>query len=95
MDVYVHGDDFIALGDDVSQQKYKKLMESKFTIKWRAVIGPDEGDDTEVRILNRYCRFVKSPEHIELEEDPRHAQLIVRQLRKTQISLLKILTTWK
>ena len=43
------------------------------------------GDAKEVRILNRFVRWVKPPygagrERVEYEADPRHAELIIHQL---------------
>ena len=78
----VHGDDFIALGDDEALSEVEHMMSSHYTTKARAILGAGRDDAKEVRILNRYVRWNSDGERswIECEPDPRHAKLIVTSL---------------
>jgi hypothetical protein len=82
MELLVHGDDFAAVGDDDAIEALVKMLRGVFELKVRAILGPEPGDDREVRVLNRIIRYVSDErgERIEYEADPRHAELIVAQL---------------
>ena len=54
----VHGDDFTFLAYDDLGTKIVKDMESWYKLKLRAVLGDENGDDKEVKILNRTLRHV-------------------------------------
>ena len=82
-DSSVHGDDFFLLGDDFAIEKFIASMRARYQITVRAILGPEEKDDKEVRMLNRYVRLVNLPDgefQVEYEADPRHAELISKQL---------------
>ena len=49
-----------------------------YDIKIRGRLGPDKKDDKEIRILNRCVKYTDSG--IEYEADPRHAEIIIREL---------------
>ena len=49
----VHGDDFIFAGEEGDLQWVKARMEESFLIKIVGLLGGDEGDLKEVRVLNR------------------------------------------
>ena len=73
----VHGDDFIAVGLEADVAIVRKSLEEKYKIKVD-VVGGDKDDKREVRILNRVIRYCS--DGIRLEADPRHAELVVREL---------------
>ena len=75
--IMVHGDDFVAVGPDHDLDHVRKTLETKYKIKVEAM-GCGEGDKSEVRILNKVIRMTKNG--IELEADPRHAELAVKEL---------------
>ena len=75
--VMVHGDDFVAVGDPKHLAETEAILAKKYKIKVER-LGPDDGDMKEVKILNKIVRI--TTEGIELETDPRHAELIVREL---------------
>merc|ERR1739836_61195 len=52
-------------------------MEEKYELTVE-VLGPDEGQSTEVRVLNRILRWAQHG--IEYEADPRHVEIILKQL---------------
>ena len=72
------GDDFTFLGRDKDLRWRAKVMETKYEIKVRAMLGPEAGDDKEVRILNRVVRWEKDRTVYEGEE--KHAQVVIREM---------------
>ena len=74
----VWGDDFTFLGRDMDLRWIAKVMEQRYEIKVRAMLGPDAGDDKEVRILNRLVRWEK--DRIVYEGDEKHAQVVIREM---------------
>jgi len=74
----VHGDDFVFVGHDRDLDWMTKRMAESFLTKVVGRLGGDEGDDKEIRVLNRVLRW--SAEGIYYEADPRHAELLARDL---------------
>ena len=66
----VHGDDFTFMSYDDVGRKIVKDMEGWYQLKLRAVIGDDDGDDKEVKILNRTLKHVGHG--LEYHADERH-----------------------
>ncbi len=75
--IMVHGDDFVAIGSDEQLAETQKTLADKYKIKVEK-LGADAGDVKEVRVLNKVIRYTS--EGLELEADPRHAELVVRDL---------------
>ena len=75
--VMVHGDDFVAVGPQQHLEETKKTLESKYKLKTQ-VLGREAGEEKEIRILNKVVRMEE--DGIELEADPRHAELVIREL---------------
>ena len=75
--IMVHGDDFVAVGPDQHLAEARKTLEDKYKLKVEK-LGCEEGEVQELRILNKVVRATKSG--IELEADPRHAELVVKEL---------------
>ena len=73
----VHGDDFVAVGDPTHLASTEAALREKYKIKTET-LGFAEGDVKEVKILNKIVRLTEVG--IELEADPRHAELVVREL---------------
>ena len=87
MSVIRHGDDFVVSGTRTHKRSFEEQLSEHLIVKHLATLGACTalGDVTEVRILNRNVRWVTPPygsgrERIEHEADPRHAELIIRQL---------------
>ena len=74
----VHGDDFIAVGPEKKLKDTQKILEHKYKIKTER-LGQGDGHKPEIRILNKIVRMTS--EGVELEADPRHAELVVKDLR--------------
>ena len=75
--IMVHGDDFVAVGSDKQLGELRQTLKDKYNIKMQ-LLGNGKGHTDEVRILNKVVRY--TPAGIELEADPRHAEIIVRDL---------------
>ena len=73
----VHGDDYVSVGSRQSLNWLKVELEKKFKIKTN-IIGSDEGDDKELKILNRIVRC--TTKGFEYEADLRHAELICEEM---------------
>ena len=73
----VHGDDYASAGDGKQLRWLQVELEKKFDLK-TVVVGLEQGDQQEAKILNRVIRVTQ--EGWELEADPRHAELLVEQM---------------
>ena len=75
--ITVHGDDFTVTGPDKDLKWFQEQMSAKYEVK-TAFLGPDCGQEKEIRVLNRTLRWTDTG--IEYEADQRHAELIVREM---------------
>ena len=73
----VHGDDFVAVGDERATKKLQVSLEKAYKVKCE-VLGDGKDEKSEIRVLNRVIRRVVTG--FALEADPRHAEIIVRDL---------------
>ena len=85
--VMVHGDDVVGIGKPQELAKLRKVLEDKYKLKVETLSGASE-DVQEVKILNKIVRW--TPNGLELEADPRHAELVVRELGLEQASVSKV-----
>ena len=74
---YIRGDDFVTSGNDEDLKWLKAGLERHYEINTE-VLGPDTQDNQQVQILNRIVSW--TPEGLEYEADPRHVELIVKEL---------------
>ena len=70
---YIHGDDFVTTGADKDLKWMRQELEKTYELKTQ-VLGPDEGDLQQVRVLNRILTW--GQEGISYEADPRHAEIV-------------------
>ncbi len=78
--IMVHGDDFVAVGHPKHLKKTREMMENKYKLKVET-LGNAKECKKEIKILNKIVRY---EEHgVELEADPRHAELVVKELGLT------------
>ena len=75
--IMVHGDDFVAIGTDKQLAKTKETLKNKYKIKVEE-LGRSEESKKEVKILNKIVRY--TGDGIEFEADPRHAEMVVKDL---------------
>ena len=47
----VHGDDFTAVGPEEELRWFKSIMEKQYEVKTK-LLGPEEGMEREVRVLD-------------------------------------------
>ncbi len=73
----VHGDDFVAVGKERHLQETQKALEEKYKLKVEK-LGAEKNDAKEIRVLNTVIRH--TDDGLELEADPRHVELVVREL---------------
>ena len=72
----VHGDDFTITGRMEALSWIRREMENTFGIT-AIVLGPDEGMENEIRVLNRTSRWKDSG--ITYKPDQRHAEIIIKE----------------
>jgi len=82
--VVVHGDDFTFAGVDEDLEWVHRELEPRILLKKVGVLGADDGDLKELRILNRVLRWM--PWGIAYEADPRHAELLAQALGSEKVS---------
>ena len=75
--VMVHGDDFVAVSTGKHLVATREVHEDKHKLKVE-LLGKEEECVKEVRILNKVVRYTSAG--IELEADPRHAEIVVKDL---------------
>jgi hypothetical protein len=63
------------------------VLEDKYKLKVETLSG-EKGDLQEVRILNKVVRWTDAG--LELEADPRHAELVVRELGLEKATVSKV-----
>jgi hypothetical protein len=82
----VLGDDFTSIGEDPDLDRFEHAMKEHYELKVRGRLGPEKGDDKEIRILNRVVRC--TADGIEYEADRRHSELLVRDLDIINVAAL-------
>ena len=75
--IMVHGDDFVGVGSPEDLKATREVLNDKYKIKVETLGGGTE-DTKEIRVLNKVLRYTEKG--VELEADPRHAELVIRQL---------------
>eukprot|EP00973_Karenia_brevis_P025477 3516516-Karenia_brevis.AAC.1 len=50
MHLLVHGDDFLALGDEKAHQSLEELLKQKYDLRIEGCIGPETQDGTEMTL---------------------------------------------
>ena len=74
---YIHGDDYVSVGQDQDLKWLKGVLEAAFEIKTQ-ILGPQKGDHQQIRVLNRMLTW--TDRGIEYEADPRHAQEVIKEM---------------
>ena len=76
----VHGHDFLAVGDGKDVESLKDVLNSAYEVKVET-LGGDEGDSSEVRVLNHLVR--RTSEGYRVDADSRHTKAVIRDLGLT------------
>ena len=86
-----HGDDFATLATRTRIAEYKEDLSKHLLAKHIATLGPRPQllDACELRFLNRVMRcvvppFGKAAERIEIEADPKHSELLIKNSANKQ-----------
>lgn len=74
---YIHGDDYVSVGKPEDLQWMKVGLDRSYKLKTQT-LGPAEEPLRQVNVLNRIISWTK--EGIEYEADPRHAELVIKDL---------------
>ena len=73
----VHGDYVVGVGQPEEPARLRRASEDKYKLKVEMLSG-EKDDVREVKILNQIIRWTDSG--VELEADPRHAEIVVCEL---------------
>ena len=68
----------VVLADKEGQEYMQKILKEKYEYRCDGEIGKNSGD--HLTILNRIVTFEKETGKVTYEADPRHAEMIIRQL---------------
>ena len=74
----VHGDDFTCLGVAASLDTYEADMQKAFECNLKGRLGTEKDDEKQMRVLNRIVTVQDAG--LEYEPDPRHIELLARDL---------------
>ena len=74
----VHGDDFLALGDQEALDELDSTLRSAYKLKRLGMLGDEDGDDRAAHFLNRLTRI--GMHEGQSAVDRRHVELLVRHL---------------
>ena len=75
--IMVHGDEFVAVGCEKHLAETRQIFEEKYMLKVELLCG-GETDAKSLTILNKVVTYTDSG--ILLEADPRHSEIVVREL---------------
>ena len=84
--MFKHGDDFILSGKRNNVQELTTKLMEHIALKAKGRLGwrPELGDLAEAKILNRIIRVSRTTDgtpFAEVESDPRHVEIILKQLQ--------------
>jgi hypothetical protein len=77
--VVVYGDDFTVLGPEDELDWFRKQMQQRYEVEFKARLGGQKQDDKDVFLLNRPIEWTASG--ITYEADQRHVEIIARDLQ--------------
>ena len=76
--IVVHGDDFVIEGEETDLKWVESIMRAKYPLKMRGILGPEDRDAKEVKVLNRTVRWVGG--EITFEADKKHVQKMLEDM---------------
>ena len=83
---YVHGDDYVSTAKPDQLQWMKTQLEKKYIVKTQT-LGPGPKDQKQIKILNRIVSWPDT-KGLMYEVDPRHVDIIFKQLQLTEAKLV-------
>ena len=87
METVVHGDDFLSIGSEEDLLWFDSEMAKRFKVK-TLLMGAKEHHVKQARFLNRIVSW--EPEGIIYEPDPRHAEILIRDMGLEKANGLKV-----
>ena len=83
--VMVHGDDFLALGDQKHLSELEDLLRKSYELKCLGIIGDQPQDKKEIHFLNRLirCGEIEGRPAAWIEPDRRHVDLLIQSFGMT------------
>ena len=60
--------------------KTSRTLRQKYDLRVEGCIGPESQDGTEMTVRGRISRYNKEDGSVEHESDPRHAELMIREM---------------
>ena len=88
---YVHGDDYVTMGMPEHLGWMKAQLEKKYTVKTQT-LGPGEKNQQQIKLLNRVVTWHDNF-GIHCEADPRHVEIILKQLKMEDAKIVTTLGT--
>ena len=85
---FVHGDDYVSTAMPKQLEWLKIQLEGSYQIKTQW-LGPGDGYSQEVKILNRVVGW-DNAKGLTFEADPRHAEIIINQLKLSEAKMVFI-----
>ena len=86
----------VLLGEEEQLNWCHLVLQKSMLLKRRAMLGPDPEDDKAIRLLNRIVEWHPEAngvrEHITYEPEPRHVQIVLKQLGLDQPSARGVVT---
>ena len=76
--IVAHGDDFIMEGREEDLQWTRAVLESKYIVKMRGLLGPERSDDKVADVLNRVVEWKQ--DELWYEADPRHVEKMLSDM---------------
>ena len=78
----VHGDDYVSIGTASELKWMQQCLETKYQVKTQ-LLGPSEEHMKQIKIPNRVVTW-ESGKGLVYEADPRHVEIIIKQLELEQ-----------
>jgi hypothetical protein len=83
--IVVHGEDFIVEGAEADLRWTRSILEAKYLVKMRALLGPERKDDRVADILNRVIEW--KPDELQYEADRRHVEKMIEAMEMNECKL--------
>ena len=76
--IVVHGDDFVIEGEEEDLRWVESVLEAKYLVKMRGILGPDQGDCKVMDILGRVVEWRE--DELWYEADPRQVEKMLTEM---------------
>ena len=80
--IVAHGDDFVVKGEEEDSEWVKSVLEAKYIVKVRGIMGPEEKDKKCIEILRRTVEWRNLG--LRWAADPRHVERILEDMEMVE-----------